>query len=210
MYHESLILCLELICTTYNSSFVDPSFIPTLRTQGWRAVARRFQSSTSNLDLDFPPDRPALNHPSIAIPVHVNGDHWTAFCRRIINGVTYFYYADDMNIPTIQLSIKRLIMKNTDPEFCPPNSIWVNCTTPKFRPHSNECGPRTMLALAIMITHPVPHKNMLHPYISTNLAQNSQHWMSITLLTGMLMLLPPTQEEALMTTPNYIESQPLP
>ena len=36
IYHESLILCLEVICTAYDGAYMDPSFIPILKTQGWQ------------------------------------------------------------------------------------------------------------------------------------------------------------------------------
>lgn len=206
IYHESLILCLELICATYNGSYVDPSFIPTLKTQGWAAVARRFHSPTRASAPTL--DHPSLNHSSIAIPVHVNGFHWAALCRRIIHGVVYFFYADDMNSSSVEHSLKRLILRSTNSDFAPSNSIWVNCKTPNFRPHSNECGPRTMLALAVMLTHPAPHKGMLLPYISSNLAQNSRHWMCITLLSGMLILLPPALPDSSVSPTLLVDSHP--
>ena len=85
IYHESLILCLEIICTAYQGTYVDPSFIPTLKTQGWQGVSNRFKPAhLSKID------QPHLNHPNIAIPVHINGNHWTALCRRIIDGVVHF------------------------------------------------------------------------------------------------------------------------
>ena len=204
IYHESLVLGLELLCATYNSSYVDPSFIPTLKTLGWSAVAPRF--SPTNLRHRI--DRPSYAHPSIAIPIHIGGFHWAALCRRIINGITYFFYADDLNSRTIEHELKRLIMKCTNPDLCPANSQWINCSTPIFRPHSNECGPRTMLALAVMVTHPAPHHNMLQPYMSTNLAQHSRHWMSFTLLTGIIMLLPPSPTNDMDQPPPAIVSSP--
>lgn len=188
IYHESLILMLELISHQYDSCYLDPSFIPTLSTLGWEAVKNRFTTQHT-----YRVDKPSLDHHSIAIPVHVNGFHWASICRRQLNGTTCFFYADDLNSPTIEHNLKRLLMKGTCPELCPPTAQWINCTTPNFLPHSLECGPRSMLAMAVMITHPAPHKDMLLQYISPNLAQNSRHWMSYTLLTGMITLLPPSR-----------------
>jgi hypothetical protein len=65
-----------------------------------------------------------------------------------------------------------------------------------------------MLALAVMVTHPAPHQKILQPYISTNLAQNSRYWMSLTLLTGMIILLPPSPIDNVDQLPNIIESSP--
>jgi hypothetical protein len=184
IYHESLILCLEEMCTAYEATYVDPSFIPTLKTQGWQGVANRFISAARTKI-----DQPHFNHPNIAIPVHINGDHWIALCRRIINGVVHFIYAYDLNIPRIEMTLKKLLHTGTSTEFYPPNSRWISCHTPIFRPHSNECGPRTMLALAVMISHPAPHPTILHPYMSSNLAQHSRHWMCIVLIMGSVPLL---------------------
>ncbi len=102
----------------------------------------------------------------------------------------HFLYADDLNIPRVETALKRLLHTGTSADFYPPNAGWISCTTPNFRPHSNECGPRTMLALAVMVSHPAQHPAILHPYISTNLAQYSRHWMCIVLLTGSIPLLP--------------------
>jgi hypothetical protein len=58
IYHESLILCLEVMCTAYEATYVNPSFIPTLKTQGWQGVANRFVSApeqkSTNLTLTMP------------------------------------------------------------------------------------------------------------------------------------------------------------
>jgi hypothetical protein len=37
-YHELLIIALEIISQTNNSTFLDPSFIATIQEQGWNAV----------------------------------------------------------------------------------------------------------------------------------------------------------------------------
>ncbi len=49
---------------------------------------------------------------------------------------------------------------------------------------------------------------ILQPYISTNLAQNSRHWMSLTLLTGMIILLPPSPVDNVNQLPKIIKSSP--
>ena len=85
------------------------------------------------------------------------------------------------------MTLKKILQTGTSTEFYPPNSRWILCHTPIFRPHSNECGPRTMLALAVMISHPAPHPTILH--LSSNLAQHSRHWMCIVLIMGSVPLL---------------------
>ena len=105
------------------------------------------------------------------------------------------------------MALKKLLQTGTSTEFYPPNSRWVSCRTPIFRPHSNECGPRTMLALAVMISHPAPHLTILHTYISSNLVQHSCHWMCIVLLMGIVPLL--EQNEVTQANhPPVIESIP--
>jgi len=130
--HELLILGLEVICTNYNSSYLDPSFMPTLQIQGWSSVAYRFHPSKSNRV-----DRRSTTSSIIAIPIHVNGNHWVALCRRIISGIVHFYYADDMNHPSTEAIIKHYITRHTSPEFSPPTYQWISCQTPQFSPHSN-------------------------------------------------------------------------
>lgn len=68
--------------------------------------------------------------------------------------------------------------------FCLPNSEWISCINYTSRPHSNECGPRTILGLAVMISHPSLNKQMLLPYMESNLAQCTPLWVSILLITG--------------------------
>jgi len=185
IYHENLILSLELLCSHHEGAYLDPSFYPTLRDRGWTDLKRRFASS----DQQFKIDKPSFKHPIIAIPIHIKGNHWTTLCRRIINGVTYFYYADNLNNARIENTIKHQIFHNTDSTFCPTKSQWITCATPNFTPHQNECGPHTILALAVLMSHPAPHPAILHPYISPNLVQYCRTWMSLLLTSGMAPLL---------------------
>ena len=94
-------------------------------------------------------------------------------------------------MPRIESELRRLLQSGTSTDFYPLNARWITCKTPQFQPHSNECGPRTMLAIAVMISHPAPHPAILLPYVSPNLAQYSRHWMCLVLLTGSITLLPP-------------------
>jgi hypothetical protein len=63
-------------------------------------------------------DRPSLHHPNIALPLHINGDHWVGLGRRIINGTTFFYYADNLNSPTTEQIVRQRIA--TRPGLMPP------------------------------------------------------------------------------------------
>ncbi|MFN9982180.1 MAG: hypothetical protein ACK53Y_19795, partial [bacterium] len=106
-----------------------------------------------------------MNDPVILIPCHVNNNHWVGIARRRIHDRVYFFYADDLNSGTTKQDIKHLITTKTDTQFYPRNATWVRCPSTTFQPHSNECGPRTLLALTVMGLHPTPHANMLMPYM---------------------------------------------
>lgn len=76
------------------------------------------------------------------------------------------------------------------PTLCPPDSTWISClTSTNNPPHSNECGPNTVLALSIMMSHPVPDETILLPYMDKNLTQSSRYWMSKIILAGECPLL---------------------
>jgi hypothetical protein len=125
-----------------------------------------------------------VNDPVILIPCHVNNNHWVGIARRRIHDRVYFFYADDLTSGTTEQDIKHLIATETDTQFYPRNATWVQCPSTTFQPHSNECGPRTLLALAVIGLHPTPHANMLMPYMSANLSQILWMWVAATVLTG--------------------------
>jgi hypothetical protein len=52
-----------------------------------------------------------------------------------------------------------------------------------YVPHSNECGPRALLAAAIYSLHPNPNKNSLIPAMHPNIAQISRWWVAKSILT---------------------------
>jgi len=154
IFHELIVLSLETICLQENSHYLDPSFIDILKNQDWQVVSRRF----------WPPNsihRPSLLSPAIAILVHVSNCHWVALSRRIIKNTIVFLYADDLNNPRTEQEIRELITTSTPREFAPPDSIWIHCKTSTSTPDSNKCGPRTVLALAVMMSHPNPNEFIL-------------------------------------------------
>jgi hypothetical protein len=111
--------------------------------------------------------------PTIIIPIHVHGSHWVILCRRIINKQIFFLYADDMNLSNTEESIKSQY-SNTDFNFHPPNSIWINCLSFTY--------PGSLLAASIMSIHPNPNCHILLPYMHSNLAQLSCWWVAKTIL----------------------------
>jgi hypothetical protein len=159
-----------------------------LGTQGWAAVSNRFRPPSTETKR-----QPSLDNPNTSIPVHVNGNHWVALSRRKVNGAVYFLYADDLNSKRTEEKVKAVLYGiGVDPVFCPSNSIWINCRNCTCWPHSNECGPRTILALAVMMQHPSPHCNILLHYMEPNLEQCSRLWSATVLLTGEVHLHEPS------------------
>lgn len=78
----------------------------------------------------------------------------------------------------------NLSPKHTSRNFYPDDTIWVHCLSHTYHPHSNECGPRSLLALSIMALHPIPSKNILLPYMHHNIAQICQWWVAKTIIAS--------------------------
>ena len=92
-----------------------------------------------------------------------------------------------MNSPHYEEVIWHLYSPiNTSPLFHPNNSEWVNVTSFTYHPHANECGPRSLLAAAMMALHPNPSQHMLPPFMHHNLAQTSRWWVAKTIITESL------------------------
>ncbi len=81
-------------------------------------------------------------------------------------------------------------MRQTNKEFYPDDAEWINCISITHRPHYNECGPRTALALTIFLTHPFPHREMLLPFMHPNLSQFSRTWVASVILSGEVYISP--------------------
>jgi hypothetical protein len=145
---------LDILCNARNIHHLSTFFTSILkRDKSWDAMTSWFAQ-----DGEISPSKPKLTSDTILIPCHIHGAHWVGMVRRIINGRVTFLYADDLNLPTAETQIRHLIQTYTSPEFYPQNSIWINCTSISYRPHSNECGPQTLLALTILGIHPNPRK----------------------------------------------------
>ncbi len=169
IHRKLLVLSLESLCHKHNSSYLDPSFFPDLDRHNWHRVSNRFSPRGQGM-LAWP----SITAPSICIPIQIHRNNWAAVCRRIIQGIPHFYHADNLNSSSIEDKVKAKLFfsQHMSHSFCPPESVWVNCENVTFTPHSNECGPRIILALAIMMSHPSPNSRMLLPYFNANLAQH--------------------------------------
>jgi hypothetical protein len=89
-----------------------------------------------------------------------------------------------MNNNNDAANIKQKNFIHIDKVLCPTNAIWINCSNTYYINHSNECGPRTLLALHILAIHPHPYKEMLLPLMHPNLAQISRTWIADSLISG--------------------------
>lgn len=72
--------------------------------------------------------------------------------------------------------------------FNQADNISVKTTT--YLPHSNECGPHTLLALTIMGLHHNPDESMLIPFMHANIAQITCIWITNTLLLNSFDITP--------------------
>ena len=97
-------------------------------------------------------------------------------------------YADDLNHAATELELKTLLKTFSPPSFYPDNALWIHCKSVTFSPHSNECGPRTLFALAAMALHPEPSSDILLPFMHPNLAQILRTWRGAALLTGQVSI----------------------
>jgi len=176
---------LEILCSSQGIYYLSTYFVSMLRLErNWARSKRWFARSLQHKKVH----KPLMTSPVILIPCHVNGNHWVALVRRIIDGKVYFYYADDLNNPVTEKNIKELLQTTTDQSFFPADARWITCKSTTFRPHSNECGPRSLLALTVLGLHPHPHTDMLRPYMHANLAQILRTWVASTIITGHIKL----------------------
>jgi hypothetical protein len=102
--------------------------------------------------------------------------------RREVNNKVLFLYADDLNREGTEDSIRVLLSTKTTTEFYPPTAEWIKCYNFTYRPHSNECGPRALLASTLLAVHPNPSAHTLMPLMHKNLAQIARTWIGGQLL----------------------------
>jgi hypothetical protein len=123
---------------------------------------------------------------AIIIPCYVNNCHWVTVVRREVNGQVLLLYADDMNNLRTEQDIKQLLStRSTSPIIHPPSAKWIVCRNYTYIPHSNECGPRSLVA-TLMVLHPNPSNYIFLPSMHNNLAQISCTWVAISLLNNII------------------------
>jgi hypothetical protein len=178
--------------------------IPKLHSEGWEAVQQSFAHFRNRPRQNTQPLMEG--EPAIVLPCYVRGCHWVTVVRREIQGQVMFLFADDLNSATIEEEIKQLLStSNTCPSFYPSNAQWISCKNYTYIPHSNECGPRSLIAATIMALHPNPSELILLPTMHPSLAQIARTWVATSLLTNQIdhsALLP-------LLAPHHLEPLPV-
>jgi hypothetical protein len=209
MTNDHLItLFLNIFARRYNVAYLSTFFFTVLtRDCSWTSVAWWFTTHPSRHSTSRPD---VATNPVILIPCHIHGKHWVALVRRVINRHVYFLYSDDLNRAPTETHSRQFLQQTADPLFFPSDATWIHCKSQTFCPHSNECGPTVMLALAIMGLHPDPNKHILQPYMHTKLEQIARTWVAYTLQNSLTDTLLPS----LIITDNHplqpVTSQSIP
>jgi hypothetical protein len=172
---DSIIYNILTLCRKANPilKFLDPQFSSAISKHGWHQSYKKiFLHENSSRYARTTQHKPFIHDPIILIPFFVSDSHWVAVVHRIINNRIYFLYSDDLNCGPIYDSVRDILSHhNTSSIIHPQNAVWINVKAITYYPHSNECGPRTILALLIMATHPKPNSDILLPIMHPNIAQ---------------------------------------
>jgi hypothetical protein len=167
-----------------NIKFLDSNFHREFARHGWdHAFRKYFLHETSYRYSKKLHLKPLVNSPIIIIPIHLNQSHWVILTRRVIGDSTYFLYADDLNSTNNEDTVRNLYSTKSTSQFYPHSAIWVHCTSYTYHPHSNECGPRSLLAATIMFLHPNPSRDIILPYMHPNISEISQWWVAYSILS---------------------------
>jgi len=112
-----------------------------------------------------------LQSSAVLIPIHINGSHWVALARRRISNKVIFLYCYDLNSPNMAETIRsQYSTSQMSASLHPPHATWIDCHSYTYEPHSNECGPWSILALTILSCHQHPSETILLPFMDGNIA----------------------------------------
>lgn len=180
---ETITLYLELLTRQYNLAYMATNIIPKLQSDGWGAIQRYFANYRNRPRRNT---RPLLEgEPAIIIPCYVHNCHWVIVVRRVVRGQVLFLFADDLNNSSTEAEVRQLLSSsNTNSSFFPPQARWISCRNYTYIPHSNECGPRSLIAATIMALHQEPDELILLPTMHPNLAQIARTFVAHSLLTN--------------------------
>jgi hypothetical protein len=195
-----VIFYLEMLTRQYDITCLSTSIMTTLQQQGWQRLQSHFALYRNRPQTN---SQPWISRESaIILPCFVDGCHWVNVVRREVNGQVLFLYADNLNRPTTEQFIRDLLSQNAD--FFPATASWINCINYTYRPHSNECGPRSLLAATILALHPHPSNTILLPAMHPKLAQILRTWLGCQITT---QTIDDTAIKALLHTSHGITNQ---
>ncbi len=166
--------------------YVDTTFLHVLITEEWEYLARRFYGEKRKSN-----DPHHVGHPrmegenAIIIPIHYQDNHWISVTRReqTPSEVT-LYYAENLNCPhTAQYIESTFCSRIRDHCFMPTSAKWIICKQMHYDQHFMECGPRMLLAGAILAYHPEPTENSLLPLMHPNLSNIAWTWVASTIVS---------------------------
>jgi hypothetical protein len=171
---------LEKFTRQYNLHYLSTSFFGILRSQGCDRLKRYFSNHRSRPRTN---SRPRISGESaIILPCFIDRCHWVTVVWREVNSQVLFLYADDLNQPVTEQNIKQLLSHNTSSDFYPSTTKWVNCINYTYRPYSNQCGPRSLLAATILALHPDSSSTILLPAMHPNVVQILRSWLCCQIL----------------------------
>ena len=177
------------LCSLSNTDptikFLDTNFHRDFVKHGWDVAHRKhFLHENSSRHSKHTNFKPTLYSPIILIPIHVHQSHWVILTWRIIGERILFLFADDLNSSNIEESIHLLYSSTTTTQFYPSNSTWIFCWSYTYRPHSNECSPCSLLAGTIMSLNPNPSRDIIIPFMHSNIGQISRWWVASSIISN--------------------------
>ncbi len=144
MYHWFLYW--EIFCKFYEFSFLSLHSLHFYNHDSWTGSTRFFTHHRNRQRNTFCPH--TWGESAITIACFIDGKHWVGVVLCKLNSQVYFLYSEDLNNPQTEWNVKQLL-SHTNQEFYLLSTIWINCKAFTYSPHSNECGPRTLLAISI-------------------------------------------------------------
>lgn len=191
--NDSIIQHVLHILHLSNSSYkyLDTNFSSSLLQKGWYyAYQKFFLHENSSRYAHSTKVKPTLCSDIILIAFFVQASHLVVIVRRFIRGIVHFFYTDDLNsLNTYDLIWSLISTSNTSELFHPSDAVWIKVHAFTYVPHSNECGPRTLLALLTIATHPTPNENILLPFMHSNLAQTCRWWLHFIITSSFFFCL---------------------
>jgi hypothetical protein len=171
--------------------FLGTNFHREFSKHGWEmAYCKYFLHENSSQYSKCINHKPTLFSLIIIIPIHVHQSHWVIVTRRIVGDKIFYFYTNDLNSSDTEESLHNLYSPTSSLQFFPSGSSWVHCLSYTYHPHSNECGPRSLIAATIMSLHSSPSRNILVPFMHPNIGQICRWWVASSIISLHVTLSP--------------------